>query len=29
MRMVLRDDPQVILDEILLRSRMLLGSKRR
>ena len=29
MRMVLRDDPQVILDEILLRSRMLLGPKTR
>ena len=27
MRMVLRDDPQVILDEILLRSRMSLGTK--
>ena len=27
MRMVLRDDPQVILDEILLRSRMSLGAK--
>jgi quinol monooxygenase YgiN len=29
MRMVLRDDPQVILDEILLRSRMSLGTKLR
>ena len=29
MRLVLREDPQVILDEILLRSRMLLGSKTR
>jgi quinol monooxygenase YgiN len=29
MRMVLRDDPQVILDEILLRSRMPLGSRSR
>jgi quinol monooxygenase YgiN len=29
MRMVLRDDPQVILDEILLRSRVPLGSKAR
>jgi quinol monooxygenase YgiN len=29
MRMVLRDDPQVILDEILLRSRMSLGAKPR
>jgi quinol monooxygenase YgiN len=27
MRIVLRDDPQVILDEILLRSRMSLGSR--
>jgi len=29
MRMVLRDDPQVILDEILLRSRMSLGARSR
>ena len=29
MRMVLRDDPQVILDEILLRSRMSLGTRSR
>jgi quinol monooxygenase YgiN len=29
MRVVLRDDPQVILDEILLRSRMSLGAKPR
>jgi quinol monooxygenase YgiN len=29
MRMVLRDDPQVILDEILLRSRMLLSARSR
>jgi quinol monooxygenase YgiN len=29
MRMVLRDDPQVILDEILVRSRMSLGAKSR
>jgi quinol monooxygenase YgiN len=27
MRIVLRDDPQVVLDEILLRSRMSLGSR--
>jgi len=29
MRMVLRDDPQVVLDEILIRSRMSLSSKAR
>jgi quinol monooxygenase YgiN len=29
MRMVLRDDPQVVLDEIHLRSRMSLGSRSR
>jgi len=29
MRLVLRDDPQVILDEILLRSRMSLGARSR
>ena len=29
MRMVLRDDPQVILDEILVRSRMSLGARSR
>jgi quinol monooxygenase YgiN len=29
MRLVLRDDPQVVLDEILLRSRMSLGSRSR
>jgi quinol monooxygenase YgiN len=29
MRMVLRDDPQVVLDEILLRSRISLGSQAR
>jgi len=27
MRVVLRDDPQIVLDEILMRSRMSLGSK--
>ena len=29
MRMVMRDDPQVVLDEILVRSRMLLSSRPR